>query len=180
MIYVCLGGVAGLIITSLNKKGRGRARAIAGGAVGPPPLSRCVFTAPGVPAGAACQAACGGYSPPPVRAAAKSTSCKKPRTIKARPGGFWPPPGELLLLRIRHASGEGWRWCGGEEGCRNLVLTHSCVSGPSFVLCLCVSRLLPRTSIWFDFRLMFTPPVPVPFYCTGYGTKRRVSLNKAP
>lgn len=58
------------------------------------------------------QAACGGYSPPPVREAAKSVlwqaSCKKPQTIKTRPGGF-RLLGELLLLRIRQESSGGWR-----------------------------------------------------------------------
>lgn len=159
VIYVCLNGVVDLIMASLNKM---RSRSCPRGELDRFSLMLCFYST-GVPAGAASQAACGGYSPPPVRAAAKSVlwqaSCKKPRTIKPRPGGF-RLLGELLLLHIRREASGGWR---GLEGAGVWAwLTLVCQNPPLF-LCICVSRLLPRTSIWFDFGEMFTPPSKYPF-----------------
>lgn len=89
-----------------------------------PLLSHAVFLQRGVPAGAASQAACGGYSPPPVRAASD-----RPR---ARSHGQ-SNPGRAVFTSLGSSSCSalGGRHRGA-AGC-SLALTHSCVSGPSFV-----------------------------------------------
>lgn len=120
VIYVCFNAIGGLIITSLNKM---RSHSCPRRESDCFSLTLCFYRAR-IPAGMASQAACGGYRPPPVREAVKSAlwqaPCKKPQTIKARPGGFGLL-GELFLLRIRREASGGWR-----------VLT----SGPDSLLCV--------------------------------------------
>lgn len=114
--------------------------------------SHCLFTAPGShwSRQPGSQAACGGCSPPPVRAASD-----RPR---ARSHGQ-SNPGRVVFASLGSSSCSalGGRHRGAAGCC--LVLTHLCVRT---LLCFC-AFLLPRTSIWFDFRDIFTPPSKYPF-----------------
>lgn len=125
-----------------------------------PLLSHSVFTGPGSRLGL--RAAVTALLPCVRRLSRRSDRprARKPRTIKARPGWFFASSGSSFCSALGRRHRGGWRVL--KSGPDSLWCVCVCLDPPLF-LCICVSRLLPRTSIWFDLREMFTLPSKSPF-----------------